>query len=210
VFERFRQADSSTTRAHTGLGLGLAIVRHLVELQGGSIEALSGGTNRGAMFVVRFPLVSVATADSSVALIVREKHAPVNLQGVRILVVDDDQSTREVLMEALGAAGARVVAADSALHAVQMLKAESADVLISDIAMPAEDGLSLIRRVRALSGRVGRIPAIALTAFARAEDTAQALEAGYQMHIAKPVELYELETRVAELLQSTRSTGTGV
>ncbi len=207
VFERFRQADSSTTRAHTGLGLGLAIVRHLVELQGGSIEAFSDGTNRGAMFVVRFPLASAAMADSPVALIVRERHAPVDLQGVRILVVDDDQSTREVLMEALGAAGARVLTADSALRAVQLLKVESADVLISDIAMPAEDGLSLIRRVRALSGRAGRIPAIALSAFARAEDAAQALEAGYQMHIAKPVELNELETRVAELLQSTPPTG---
>jgi signal transduction histidine kinase/ActR/RegA family two-component response regulator len=207
VFERFRQADSSTTRAHTGLGLGMAIVRHLVELQGGSIEASSDGTNRGALFVVRFPLASVTTADSSVALIVREGHAPVDLEGVRILVVDDDPSTREVLTEALGAAGARVMTADSALQAVQLLRAESADVLISDIAMPAEDGLSLIRRVRALSGRVGRIPAIALTAFARAEDRAQALEAGYQMHIAKPIELNELEARVAELLQSNPRPG---
>jgi CheY-like chemotaxis protein len=109
-------------------------------------------------------------------------------------------------METLGAAGARVMTADSALQAVQLLKIESADVLISDIAMPTEDGLSLIRRVRALSGRVGRIPAIALTAFARAEDAAQALEAGYQTYITKPVELNELETRVAELLQSTPPT----
>jgi signal transduction histidine kinase/ActR/RegA family two-component response regulator len=207
VFERFRQADSSTTRAHTGLGLGLAIVQHLVELQGGSIEAFSDGTNLGALFVVQFPLASVTTADSPVALIVREGHAPVDLEGVRILVVDDDPSTREVLTEALGAAGARVMTADSALQAVQLLRAESADVLISDIAMRAEDGLSLIRRVRALSGRAGRIPAIALTAFARAEDRAQALEAGYQMHIAKPVELDKLETRVAELLQSNPPPG---
>jgi CheY-like chemotaxis protein len=207
VFERFRQADSSTTRAHTGLGLGLAIVRHLVELQGGSIQAFSDGTNRGAMFVVRFPLASGATADSPVALLVRDGHASVDLEGVRILVVDDDPNTREVLTEALGAAGARVMAADSALQALQLLKAESADVLISDIAMPAEDGLSLIRRVRALSGGVGRIPAIALTAFARAEDRAQALEAGYQMYLAKPVELNELERQVAELLRSKPAPG---
>ena len=207
VFERFRQADSSTTRAHTGLGLGLAIVRHLVELQGGSIQAFSDGTNRGAMFVIRFPLASDTTTDSPVALLVRDGHASVDLEGVRILVVDDDPNTREVLTEALGAAGARVMAADSALQALQLLKAESADVLISDIAMPAEDGLSLIRRVRALSGGVGRIPAIALTAFARAEDRAQALEAGYQMHLAKPVELNELERRVADLLRSKPAPG---
>ena len=208
VFERFRQADSSTTRAHTGLGLGLAIVRHLVELQGGSIQAFSEGTNRGALFVIRFPLASGTTTESPVALLVREGHTSIDLDGVRILVVDDDPGTREVLIEALGAAGARVMAADSAVQALQLLKAESPDVLISDIAMPTEDGLSLIRRVRALSGGVSRIPAIALTAFARAEDRAQALEAGYQMHLAKPVELNELEARVAELLRPKPAPGT--
>ena len=201
VFERFRQADSSATRPHSGLGLGLAIVRHLVELQGGSIEAFSDGEGRGALFVIHFPIASATSAESPVPLIGRDVPPSFVLEGVRVLVVDDDASTRELLSEALGAAGARVISADSARQAFQLLGSNGADVLISDIAMPEEDGLSLIRRIRALPGEVARIPAIALTAFARADDRASAIEAGYQIHLAKPVELVDLQAGLVELVR---------
>lgn len=201
VFERFRQADSSATRPHSGLGLGLAIVHDLVKLQEGSIEAFSDGQDRGALFVIHFPLAPGTSAESPVALIVRDVLPSAVLEGVRVLVVDDDPSTRELLNEALGGAGAHVISADSARQALQSLGRDGADVLISDIAMPEEDGLSLIRQVRALPGDIARIPAIALTAFARADDRASAIEAGYQIHLAKPVALIELQAGVVALVR---------
>jgi len=201
VFERFRQADSSTTRSHSGLGLGLAIVRHLVELHGGSVEAFSDGPDCGAQFMVHLPLAPVTTADACVALTPGDVLPSVVLQGIRLLVVDDDPNTRELLVEALSVAGANVMSAESAVEALQLLEGdEGADVLISDIAMPGEDGLSLIRRVRARTGKTAQIPAIALTAFARAEDRAGALAAGYQMYLVKPVELMDLQAGVAQLV----------
>jgi signal transduction histidine kinase/CheY-like chemotaxis protein len=200
VFERFRQADSSTTRPHSGLGLGLAIVRQLVELHGGSVEAFSGGRDCGAQFLVHLPLAASRTADSPEALIPGDVLPSRVLQGIRLLVVDDDPNTREVLTEALSVAGATVLSAESAADALQVLKVDGgADVLISDIAMPGEDGLSLIRRVRAQTGKIAHIPAIALTAFARAEDRARAIEAGYQMYLVKPVALIELQAGVAQI-----------
>ena len=202
VFERFRQADSSATRPHSGLGLGLAIVRHLVELHGGSIEAFSEGRDRGSSFVIHFPLAPVTSVDAPAALVVRDVVPSMALEGARILVVDDDPSTRELLTEALSVGGAHVVSADSARQAMQVLNRDGADVLLSDIAMPEEDGLSLIRQVRAMQGDIAHIPAIALTAFARADDRARAIEAGYQMHLAKPVELSELQAAVAELMRA--------
>ncbi|HUF10763.1 MAG TPA: ATP-binding protein, partial [Rhodothermales bacterium] len=201
VFERFRQADSSTTRPHSGLGLGLSIVRHLVELQGGYIEAFSDGPDRGALFVIHFPVAQATSVDTTVPLVVRGEPPSATLEGVRILVVDDDPSTSELLTEALGAAGAHVVSVDSASRALQILTGNGADVLISDIAMPEEDGLSFIRHVRALPGAVARIPAVALTAFARDDDRTRAIQAGYQLHFSKPVELNELKARVAELVK---------
>jgi signal transduction histidine kinase/ActR/RegA family two-component response regulator len=207
MFERFRQADSSATRPHSGLGLGLSIVRHLVELQGGSIEAFSEGRDRGALFVVEFPLASSTPGESPVALVGSALSSPF-LAGYRILIVDDDPSTRELLTEALSVAGAQVVSAESAGQALHLLAVDGADVLISDIAMPEEDGLSLIRQVRALPGEIARVPAIALTAFARADDRDRAIAAGYQMHLAKPVELADLQAAVAKLVRPNGSRAT--
>jgi signal transduction histidine kinase/ActR/RegA family two-component response regulator len=196
VFERFRQADSSTTRAHSGVGLGLAIVRHLVDLHGASIDARSDGPGRGAEFVIRFPAATALTEISPRATPVLTPR----LDGVRVLVVDDDPGTRELLTEALGAKGAQVTAADSARQALDLLHADGADVIVSDIAMPAEDGFWLMRRIRSLPTNASRIPAIALTALARAEDRAQVEEAGFQMHLAKPVKLGELQAGLATLV----------
>ena len=196
VFERFQQADSSTTRVHGGVGLGLSIVRDLVDLHGGSVEARSDGLNRGASFVVRFPTVtafagtSAATADAS---------RSVSLDGVRVLIVDDDAETRELLSAALAQTGARVTTAESAGQALERLRTEGADVVVSDIGMPQEDGLSLMRRIRSLSDGPRQIPAVALTAYARQENRADALAAGYQLYFAKPVELGELVAGLATL-----------
>ena len=199
VFERFRQADSSTTRAHSGVGLGLAIARDLVELHAGTIEVRSEGRDRGATFVVQFPTVTVSAATTAPLVTHAPRPAP-RLDGVHVLVVDDDLSTRELLTEALGTTGARVTAADSAPHALEQLSTAGVDVIVSDIAMPGEDGFWLMERIRALPGELGRTPAIALTALARREDRARAIAAGYQMHFAKPVELGELQAGVATLV----------
>ena len=196
VFQRFRQADSSTTRARSGMGLGLAIARYLVERHGGSIEAHSEGLDRGSSFIMRFPVVP-AIADT--APTESKTRQPTELYGVRVLVVDDDPDTRELLSEALRASGARVTTADSARQALGRLTADPGDVLVSDIGMPEEDGISLIRRIRSLPGELGQIPAIALTADARPEDRARVLEAGYQMYFAKPVELADLQAGLAAL-----------
>ncbi len=198
IFERFRQADSSTTRAHSGVGLGLSIVRDLVKLHGGSVEAHSDGADRGTSFVVRFP---AATAAETSPGMVDECQSAV-LDGIRVLVVDDDAETRDLLSEALTRVGAQVTTAESARQAFEQLRTEGADVLVSDIGMPHEDGLSLMRRIRSLAGGPGQIPAIALTAYARPEDRAEAIAAGYQLHFAKPVELAKLQAGLATLAAS--------
>ena len=209
VFERFRQADQKTTRQHGGLGLGLAIVRHLVELHGGTVEADSRGEGQGTTFVVKLPIVSVYQKDN---LAVRVHPAardtlptyecPERLEGLKVLVVDDEPDTRELLRVGVGQCGAEVVTAGSAQEALEVIAEESPDLLISDIGMPGEDGYELIRKVRALpAGRGRKIPAIALTAYARTEDRMRALRAGYQSHIAKPVELAELITVMASLVK---------
>jgi CheY-like chemotaxis protein len=195
VFERFRQADSSVTRPHSGVGLGLSIVQHLAELHGGSVDVSSEGLNRGATFWIRLPLLATTT----VPAVTGEPPESPLLRGVRVLVVDDDQDARELLTVALGETGAHVTTADSAARAFELLMAQGADVLVSDIAMPGEDGLSLIRRVRAIPGNTGRTPAIALTAYPRAHDRTEAFDAGYQIHLTKPVELRELQAELAKL-----------
>jgi signal transduction histidine kinase len=195
IFERFRQADSSTTRAHGGMGLGLAIVRHLAELHGGSIDARSDGPDRGALFTLRFPAIPGSVMPASD----HEGGVPPDLSGVKVLVVDDDRDTRDLLTQALSASGARVTTADSAEQAFRRLDTEAPDILISDIGMPDEDGFSLIRRIRELPGDTRHIPAIALTAYARPEDRDEALDAGYQMYFAKPVEIADLQTGLATL-----------
>lgn len=204
VFERFKQANPTTTRTHGGLGLGLAIVRHLVELHGGTVRVESAGAKRGSAFKVRLPLAAVKhltalEADAASAAPGAEE-AP-SLAGLRVLVVDDEEDARTLLAEVLRSHDAEVVTASSADDALRQIQASPPDVLVSDIGMPGEDGYSLIRRVRALTGRM--IPAAALTAFARREDRTRAMMAGFQAHVAKPIEPGELVIVVASLAGRT-------
>jgi PAS domain S-box-containing protein len=205
VFERFRQEDSSSTRPFNGLGLGLAIVRHLVELHGGTVYADSPGEGQGATFTVNLPLMPILLANDGEQVhpmaegAVCFGNAP-SLQGMRVVVVDDEADSRDYIIALLEQCGAQVIAAASAIEAIEAISREKADVLVSDIGMPEEDGYSLIRKIRALRAEQGgQIPAVALTAYARAEDRTQAIAAGFQMHISKPVEPAELATIVASL-----------
>jgi PAS domain S-box-containing protein len=207
VFERFRQAEGSTARRHGGLGLGLALVRHLVEAHGGTVQAESEGEGRGARFVVLLPVQAVYRAETDAE---PPRHTPVEaslplvataLSGVKVLVVDDEADGRELVATVLRASGAEVVVAGSALQALELVATEAPRLLISDIGMPGVDGYELMRRVRGLSGAVAEIPAIALTAYSREQDRRLALEAGFQTHVAKPVEPGEL-VRVAVGLSS--------
>jgi PAS domain S-box-containing protein len=211
VFDRFRQADARTTRRHGGLGLGLAIVRHLVEMHGGTVSARSEGEGQGATFTVSLPLVPVHAQDSATHELSRHATGghkvlplacPERLDGLKVLAVDDEVDTREVLRTAFEQCGAEVTTAASASEALALLLETRPDVLISDIGMPDEDGYELISKVRALSVESGgKIPAVALTAYARAEDRLRALRAGYQMHVPKPVELAELVAIVSRLTE---------
>lgn len=199
VFNRFTQADSSITRSHSGLGLGLAIVRNIVELHGGSIHADSPGEGEGSTFVVNLPLTiihrSLDTPDrvySTARTDVPLDNAP-SLSGLQILVVDDEVDAREMLSVLLEQCGASVTTVASASEAFEMLQRLKPDILVSDIGMPDEDGYTLITRIRDLSAeKGGQTPAIALTAYARTEDRIRALAAGFQTHMAKPVEPAEL------------------
>jgi signal transduction histidine kinase/ActR/RegA family two-component response regulator len=208
VFERFRQADSTSTRLHGGLGLGLAIVRHLVELHGGSVEAESAGEDAGATFTLRLPLTSErpATADTLRARPTRAREQALSLEGVRVLAVDDNGDAREFITMILEECGALVRAAGSVGEALAALDGTTPDVLIGDITMPGEDGYVLIERVRAAARGQGRtVPAIALTACAGAEDRRRALDAGYELHLPKPFEPVELISAVAQLAGRTRT-----
>jgi PAS domain S-box-containing protein len=201
VFDRFRQADQKTSRQHGGMGLGLAIVRHLVEMHGGTVRASSEGEGHGSTFTVTLPITPVYQVDSSGSrvhpaardLLPEYADCTDRLDGLRILVVDDEADTRELLKQGLEYCGAKVSLAGSAAEALDMLLATLPDVLISDIGMPGVDGYDLIRQVRNLPrDRGGKLPAIALTAYTRTEDRLQSLRAGYDMHVPKPVELAEL------------------
>ena len=204
VFDRFSQSDASTTRAHGGLGLGLAIVRHIVELHGGTVDATSDGPGRGACFCVRLPLApqgppqrqDAATSSTSPAPLT----PPPDLTGLHVLIVDDDNDTRELVVGALESCHATVTAVATADEALAHIRRSPPHVLVSDIAMPGEDGYSLIRKVRALlPAQGGRIPTIALTAHARVEDRTRALVAGFDRHVAKPIEPTELLITLANL-----------
>ncbi len=206
VFDRFSQADGSATRRHGGLGLGMAIVRYLVELHGGTVRAESDGENRGAKFTIVLPIrVSQPTgaADEAPPPAVFEAAEAADLpqlSGLRILVVDDQPDARSFLGTLLQAQGATVCAAASTAEAIQTFARERPDVIVSDIAMPGEDGYDLIRRLRAFPALEGGLtPAVALTAYVRDEDVAAALHAGYQRHVRKPVIVSELIGAVAEL-----------
>ena len=204
VFDRFRQADSATTRAHGGLGLGLAIVRHLVELHGGTVHAESAGEDQGSAFSVTFPLAQgaapCACQQTEAAEGVLSLNGTERLSGVRVLVVDDEQDTRRLISTVIAQTGAEVTACASAGEALEKLKTWRPHILMSDIGMPGEDGYALIQKVRALPPeRGGRTPAAALTAYARDEDKGRALAAGYQLHIAKPFNPKELLAAVSDL-----------
>jgi CheY-like chemotaxis protein len=216
VFERFRQADATTTRRHGGLGLGLSIVKHLVELHGGSVRAKSPGEGQGATFCIELPLMVVHPGEPEAP----RAHprggggggggspgtawpAPADrpsLAGVSVLVVDDEMDARFLIRRVLEDCGAQVTLASSADEGLEALRSERVDMIVSDIGMPDIDGYEFIRRVRAMGAEEGgRTPAAALTAFARSEDRTRALRAGYQTHVAKPVEPAELTAVVASL-----------
>ena len=207
VFDRFRQADGSTTRTYGGLGLGLAIVRHLVELHGGTAWAESAGENQGAKFTVRLPALTAhdqtrqeeLKKPALAATEVRDRQ-PASLDSLRVLVVDDEFDARTLLSMMLERCGAQVIAVSSAREGLESIESWKPDVLIADIGMAVEDGYGLIRKVRALpKDRGGHTPALALTAYARTEDRVRALSEGYQVHLAKPVDRFELAAVVASL-----------
>jgi len=221
VFERFHQEDASEKRMHGGLGLGLSIVRNLAEMHGGSVTAESEGEGRGARFTVTLP--TLAASGVTLSLLAsqdcnldfsdpgqerypedsEEEHLdlePDILKGVRILAVDDQADTRELIILALSRYGAEVRACSSAIEACTMIENWKPEVIVSDIGMPGEDGYDLMRKIRALTPESGgTIPAVALTGYAGAVDASKAYAAGYQVHMTKPVELFELAATVASL-----------
>jgi PAS domain S-box-containing protein len=206
VFDRFRQADSTSTRKYGGLGLGLAIVRHLVELHGGTVAAESPGPDQGAVFNVRLPLMD-GPKEPPASGAGNEESGSVRLDGVKVLVVDDELDMRDFLSVSLRQYGADVTALGSVGEAVAALQRDRPDVVVSDIGMPGEDGYALIRQIRALGPeRGGEVPAAALTGFAHGEDTTRVLTAGYQVHLPKPVE----PSQLAQVVGSLAGRGAGL
>jgi len=201
VFDRFRQEDGSISRRHGGLGLGLAIVQHLVELHGGTVSAASAGEGRGASFTLRIPVRSAAPV--AVPDPAPEAQAAARLAGLHVLVVDDDPAARELIARILEGYGARVSLAGSGAAALTLLFERRPHVLLADLGMPEMDGYALIEQVRALDpGLGGRVPAVAVTGYAAAQDRLRALHAGYQNHIAKPVEPAELAAVITSVATS--------
>jgi PAS domain S-box-containing protein len=210
VFDRFRQADATTTRKHGGLGLGLSIVRNLVELHGGSVRVKSPGETLGSTFVVSLPVVSVDASSEH-----HDKQQQTDLRsiavadlprldGVRVLIVDDEEDSRTLLARILQGRGANVVCVNGAPAALNTIKNQRFDVMLSDIGMPEVDGYELMRQIRGLGKPLSQIPAIAVTAYARSEDRQRSLLAGFQMHISKPLETPELIAAIASQLQMWR------
>jgi PAS domain S-box-containing protein len=204
VFDRFRQADSTSTRQHGGLGLGLAIARHLIEIHGGTIYAESAGEKRGATFSIRLPLIgTLATVREPERI--EAKHAAFSkaeLNGIHVLLVDDDEDTLDLLTQALTQQAATVTAVSTASEALEAIKSLSLNVVVSDIAMPDEDGYQLIRQIRELDFDHGKsLPVVAITAYAKEEDRRKALSSGFQGFLSKPIELSELIMAVADAVR---------
>lgn len=207
AFERFRQGDSGETQKTTGLGLGLSIVKTLIEMHGGSIQAMSDGIGKGSTFLINLPLMVIHPANADLERVHPRSAITsgpalvdgISLQGVRVLVVDDEPGARALVQRVLTNAGAEVTMATSALEALQIIENRMLDILVSDVGLPGEDGYELIRKVRMLGGTAGKIRAVALTAFARLEDRTKAMLSGYQMHLAKPVDARELIVTVRTL-----------
>ena len=204
IFDRLRQGDSSRSRAHGGLGIGLALVRHIAELHGGSVFAESPGEEQGATFVVKLPLMVAGVRDHAVAQAKSGPPDSPSLVGVRVLVVDDDPAAVELVQEVLTQTGGEVRGAGTAEEALRVLEQWRPDVLVSDIEMPGQDGYTLIRKIRALAPeRGGMTRAVALTAFGRPEDRIRSLMAGFNIHVSKPVDPGELAAIVASLAGRT-------
>jgi len=203
IFERFRQADSSSTRAQSGLGLGLAIVRHLVELHGGTVAASSTGLGQGTTFTVRLPMTSASAAAPSRRA--RAARLPTvampTLAGIRVLVLDDERDARDAVATVLELCGAEVTAVASVADAVANIEGNPPDAIVSDIAMPAEDGFALIRQLRAIAGGA-TLPALALTAYASSADERRILDAGFNAYLTKPIDATELVAAVSRLARA--------
>lgn len=207
VFDRFRQADASTTRIHGGLGLGLSIVHQLVDLHGGSVSVASEGEGKGATFTITLPFVGVVTDSNEIEAVHPTQSDEIttleglpSLEGLTVLVVDDEADTRELIREVLRECGSEVITSRSVAEALVALEQHRPDILVSDLGMPDEDGYSLISKIRSLPAeKGGQIPAAALTAYARAEDRMRVLRSGFQFHLPKPVDSAELVTVVASL-----------
>jgi CheY-like chemotaxis protein len=198
VFDRFRQQDASSTRAHGGLGLGLSIVKYVVEMHGGSVDVFSEGTERGSVFTIRLPLNDMGEQRrlSAIAENGNRLESEEQLVGISILVIDDDEHAREMISAVLSDAGATVTTVATVGDAIEKVREEDFNVLVSDIAMPDEDGYVFLRQARALGIRT---PALALTAYGSDSDKARALSAGFQAHLSKPVEPHEIVSTLARL-----------
>jgi signal transduction histidine kinase/ActR/RegA family two-component response regulator len=209
VFERFRQADASSSRRHGGLGVGLALVHDLIVLHGGSVLAQSEGEGKGAMFTIDLPTVAVQEIDASIEGNGLQSRAMTSLDRVRVLLIDDDTDARELSQAVLEQCGARVKAVSSSAEAISSLldtpRALMPHVIVSDLGMPAQDGYQLIRQIRAIDSELGRIPAVAVTGYATADDVQRALTAGFQLHISKPMDPAAFVAAVADLARVDRA-----